>query len=89
MTLAQFQELRHWHLRHWREQPIEKQLWDSVLTLWIVGWVGGPAALLSHQLWAAAVCLCLLPLPGAYVALRARLHRQKRLRCDWLATLRR
>jgi hypothetical protein len=89
MTLEQFQHLRQWHQRHWRDQPIEKQTWDGVLTLWLIGWVGCPAALLSHAPWAAAACVTLLlPLPGVYVGLRARLHRQNRLRCDWLATLR-
>ena len=88
MTLTQFQDLRHWHLRHWRDHPIEKQFWDTVLTLWLIGWVGIPAALLSHQHWAAMASLALLPLPNAYVGLRSRLHRSHRLRCDWLGTLR-
>ena len=88
MNLTQFQDLRHWHLRHWHDQPLEKQLWDSVLTLWVIGWVGGPAALLLREPGFMLLCLALLFLPQAYVALRRSLHRRKRLRCDWLAMLR-
>ena len=88
MTLTQFQDLRHWHLRHWHDQPVEKQIWDGVLTLWVIAWVGGPAALILQEPAAAVACLALLFLPQAYVALRRRLHRSRRLRCDWLGALR-
>ena len=88
MNLHQFQDLRTWHLRHWREQPVEKHLWDGVLTLWLMGWVGGPVALVLQQPLVLVACFALLALPNRYVALRRRLHRAHRLRCDWLATLR-
>ena len=88
MTLTQFQDLKAWHLRHWREQPLEKQAWDGVLTLWMIGWVGGPATLVLQQPALAAACLALLFLPNRYVALRRRLHIKHRLRCDWLGMLR-
>ena len=88
MTLGQFQQLRDWHLRHWHEQPIEKQVWDAVLTLWMIGWAGAPAALLVQRPSLALACAALFFLPEVYVALRRRLHRRAWLRCDWLATLR-
>jgi hypothetical protein len=88
MTLDQFHELKLWHQRHMREQPLEKHVWDMVLTFWLTGWVGAPTALLIHAGWALAICAALLFLPGAYVALRRRLHRAGLMRCDWIATLR-
>jgi hypothetical protein len=32
MKLVQFENLKAWHQRHWREQPVEKHVWDMVLT---------------------------------------------------------
>ena len=89
MKLVQFENLRKWHQRHWRQQPVEKHVWDIVLTLWLVGWVGFPSAFLIHVGWAEAVCIALVFLPGAYVGLRRRLHRSGVLRCDWSAALER
>ncbi len=88
MTLNQIQDLKLWHQRHLGEQPVEKHVWDAVLTLWLMGWVGAPTAFLIHLGWAFATCLALLFLPGAYVALRRRLHRARLLRCDWMVALR-
>lgn len=88
MTLDQLHDLKLWHQRHVRERPVEKQVWDAVLTLWLIGCVGAPVAFLIDRLGAACLGLALLFLPGAYVALRRRLHRAHRLRCDWIAALR-
>ncbi len=88
MKLAQLHELKLWHERHWRRQPLEKHIWDMVLTFWLVGWVGLPAAFLTHALWAEAGCIPLLFLPTLYAALRLRLHRARILRCDWISVLR-
>jgi hypothetical protein len=88
MNLEQFHDLKLWHQRHVREQPLEKHVWDMVLTLWLAGWVGEPTAFLVHSGWAAAMCGALLFLPGSYVALRRRLHLTQVLRCDWIGALR-
>lgn len=88
MTLEQFRNLRLWHLRHMREHPLEKQIWDLVLTFWLTGWVGAPAAFMTRAAWALVICGTLLFLPGAYVNLRRRLHRRQVLRCDWIGALR-
>jgi hypothetical protein len=87
MTLQQFHSLKQWHTHH-ENHPMERNVWDAVLTLWMCGWIGGAAALVLFEPWAWAVCLALLFLPGAYVGLRARLHRQGRLRCDWITAIR-
>jgi hypothetical protein len=88
VTLTQFQDLKAWHLRQGQAHPLEKHCWDSVLTLWMIGWVGAPVALVLQQPAVAVACLMLLFLPSRYVALRRRLHIQHRLRCDWLSMLR-
>jgi hypothetical protein len=88
MTLQQFHDLRVWHLRQGRRHPIEKHVWDAVLTIWLMGWVGVPTALLVDSGWAELGCLSVLFLPGCYVAARRRLHRTGRLRCDWMIALR-
>jgi hypothetical protein len=88
MTLQQFEELKVWHLRQGRRHPVEKNLWDAVLTFWLLGWVGAPAAFLLDIAWAQFSCVGLLFLPGLYVGWRRRLHNQRRLRCDWMVALR-
>jgi hypothetical protein len=88
MTLEQFHTLRLWHLRHVREQPLEKHIWDMVLTFWLAGLVGAPAALLIHAGWGLVACGGLLFLPGRYVAARRLLHSHGKLRCDWIGALR-
>lgn len=88
MTLDQLHNLKLWHQRHLRERPLEKHVWDTVLTLWLMGWVGGPVALLIQLRWAALLSVALLFVPGAYVALRKRLHQARLLRCDWISALR-
>jgi hypothetical protein len=87
MTLQQFQSLKLWHSSH-HNRPLERNVWDAVLTLWMCGWIGGAAALLLSEPWAWVGCFALLFLPNAYVGWRARLHRQGRLRCDWITAVR-
>jgi hypothetical protein len=86
MTLQQFQSLKHWHTHH-DNHPLERNVWDAVLTLWMCGWIGGAAALLLSAPWVWVACFALLFLPNAYVGWRARLHRQGRLRCDWITAV--
>ena len=87
MTLDQFHDLKLWHSRHAGDRPLEGHAWNAVLTLWLVGWVGSPAAWLLGQDLLAAAGIALLLLPGAYVAARRQLHRWRLLRCDWIAAL--
>jgi len=89
MKLAELHDLKEWHQRHWRRQPLEKHVWDIVLTFWLAGWVGFPSAWLVHAGWAELTCFALLFLPNGYVALRRGLHRAHIVRCDWSTLLRR
>jgi len=87
MTLHQMTQLKRWHVAHRQVAPVEYHSWDAVLTIWLMGWMGVPAALLLWQ--PACVCLCVAAFfaPSIYIQLRSGLHRQGRLRCDWIETL--
>lgn len=87
MTLDQFQDLKTWHSRHARDRPLEGHVWNGVLTMWLVGWVGTPTAWLIGAKLLAVCGPALLLAPGLYVGARRRLHRTGRLRCDWLGAL--
>lgn len=88
MTLDQLQAVKQWHVGHRELQPVEYHTWDAVLTLWVMGWMGLPASLLLRQPIVVGACVLLFFVPGRYVALRRWLHRARRLRCDWLTSLR-
>ncbi|MBS0447575.1 MAG: hypothetical protein JSR59_16660 [Proteobacteria bacterium] len=89
MTLDQFHALKVWHGLHGQRRPFEKGVWTTIVTLWLMGWMGVPISWVLHRPWAAASSVALTFLPGAYVTLRRWLHRARRLRCDWLVALRR
>lgn len=86
MTLDQFHSLKVWHSGHPR--PMEKNVWDAVLTLWMLGWVGIPTTLLLGQPMLVFACIGAILAPSVYVAFRQHLHRAGRLRCDWITALR-
>ncbi len=84
LTLNDLQRIRQWHLAHRHEQPLETHLWDGVLTLWLMGWMGWVPVLMLQAVWAMPLCLLAMSLPGFYVSWRRKAHLQQRLRCDWL-----
>ena len=84
MTLDELHRIKLWHLSHRRDHPLEYHLWDAMLTLWVMGWVGWLPTLVFDSMWAAPFCLAATLAPRAYVAWRARAHHARRLRCDWL-----
>ena len=86
MTLNQFSDVRAWHLGH-RDRAIEFHVWNTVVTLWLLGWIGLPASALLQGRAAAVGAFGLCLLPGVYVRLRRRLHRAGWLRCDWIGAL--
>jgi hypothetical protein len=88
MTLNQYHALKLWHTRHSREHPLEKNVWELILTLALAGWVGIPAFLLVQEPLAVVACMAATLLPSRYVAWRTRLHQRGTLRCDWVIALR-
>ena len=89
LSLQQLSTVKRWHQDHHREKGLEYQLWDAMLTCWILGWMGLPAAMLLAPEIGLLACLLLYVAPSLYVRLRARLHRRGVLRCDWLASAQR
>ncbi|MCK6419583.1 MAG: hypothetical protein L6Q73_01550 [Aquabacterium sp.] len=88
MTLDQLSTIKRWHQSHPRAGSVELQVWDLVLTCWLLGWMGLPAAILLGSPLGVLLCVALFYAPGAYVAWRRRLHVSNRLRCDWLDSAR-
>lgn len=84
LTLTEMQRIRKWHVAHRQEHPLEYQLWDAVVCLWLMGWVGWLPAFALELLWACPLCLLASCTPRLYVRWRRHAHRQQRLRCDWL-----
>ena len=84
MTLDQLQRIKQWHVAHRHERPLEYHLWDAVLTLWLMGWVGWLPTLAFAVWWAAPLCLVGTVAPTLYVGWCLRAHSRQRLRCDWL-----
>ena len=84
LTLDQLQRIKEWHVAHRADHPLEYQLWDALLTFWIMGWVGWLPAFVFGVPWAYPLCLLAIWLPRLYVDWRVRAHRARRLRCDWL-----
>ncbi len=85
MSLDEIRRIRQWHVAHRRDRPFEYNLWDAILTLWILGWIGWlPAFVTGDALWFAPLGLMAHRLPDAYARWRARAHQSHRLRCDWL-----
>lgn len=86
-SVAQLSLIKFWLVEHRGDHPIESYAWDAVLTLWLMGWSGIPAALLLWVPLGVIACVLLVWVPSVYVHWRRRWHDAGRLRCDWRAML--
>jgi hypothetical protein len=84
MTLAELQRIKNWHVAHRADHPVEYHLWDTMLTLWVMGWVGWIPAYAFDHLWSLPLCLAAIAAPGLYASWRLKAHRAQKLRCDWV-----
>ena len=84
LTLAEILRIKRWLVAHRAEHPLEYELWDIMLCLWLMGWVGWLPAFVLDALWACPLCLLGMSTPRLYVAWRRHAHRLQHLRCDWL-----
>ncbi len=84
MPLDELQRIKQWHMSHRHDHPLEYQLWDAMLTLWVMGWVGWLPVYAFQQLWAIPLCVLAIAAPSLYAMWRSRAHRARRLRCDWM-----
>jgi len=87
ITLAQFQRLKHWREARHHTHPFERRMWETVLTMWMMGWIGWLPALASDAPWAYPLCLFGIFSPQIYVVLRIKAHQAQRLKCEWLDLL--
>ena len=85
MNLNELQRIKQWHVNHRSDHPVEYHLWDGMLTLWLMGWVGWVPAFAFDALWVMPLCMLAMAAPRLYVTWRVRAHQARRLRCDWLA----
>jgi hypothetical protein len=83
MRLEDLQRIRKWHVAHRHTHPVEGYMWDVVLTLWVMGWVGWLPTCMFELIWCLPLCVFAVFTPGLYVTWRLRAHRQRKLRCDW------
>ncbi|MES2976529.1 MAG: hypothetical protein V4757_23150 [Pseudomonadota bacterium] len=85
MSLQELHRIKLWHVSHKADHPLEYQLFDVVLAVWLMGWVGYLPAFM-FAVWAIPLCVLGTMAPHAYVSWRTRAHRAGRLRCDWVHT---
>lgn len=83
-TIARLQRIKQWHVSHKADHPLEYQLWDVMLTLWVMGWVAWLPAYALDTPWVYPMCSLCICMPGLYVRARVGAHRAMRLRCDWV-----
>lgn len=84
LTFSELLRIKRWHVHNRREHPVENQMLDMVLMLWIMGWVGWLPAYAFDVPWAFPLCAVAMVLPQLYVRWREREHFAERLRCDWV-----
>jgi len=87
ITLAQLQRIKHWREARHASNPMERRMWETVLTLWMMGWVGWLPAFEAEAYWAFPLCLLGIFSPPLYVHWRGKAHAAQRLRFDWLHLL--
>jgi hypothetical protein len=84
MDLDALQRIKQWHVAHQNDHPVEYRIWDAMLTLWLVGWVGWLPAFTFDALWTAPLLAVAMSAPTMYETWRARAHQARRLRCEWI-----
>lgn len=84
ITLVQLQRVKNWRVAQHGAHPVECQVWEAVLTLWVMGWTGWLPAYAFEAPWAYPLCLLGVFMPRLYVHWRAHAHAMRRIRCDWL-----
>ena len=60
------------------------RIWDTMLKLWVMGWIAWLPAFALDTLWACPICIAAVLTPHIYVQLRQYAHNSGRVRCEWL-----
>jgi len=87
LTLEQLKKLKNWHVAQRGAHAVEYEVWNAVLTAWLMGWIGFLPALTFDAFWALPFCVLGVLAPQLYVHARVCAHANGRLRCDWLMLL--
>ena len=87
LALSQLLLINQWHKSYADAHPVECQVWDAVLTVWVMGWIAWLPALIFDTVWVYPLCLLGLMAPKMYVRLRGTAQRCGALRCEWLKFL--
>ncbi|MEO5660228.1 MAG: hypothetical protein ABIQ90_10595 [Polaromonas sp.] len=87
LSLAQLQRVKNWQMEQHGANPVEYEVWEAVVTLWVMGLIGWLPAFAFEAPWAYPLCGLGIFMPRLYVYWRARAHAAGRLRCDWLDRL--
>ena len=86
-SLARLQRIKKWHITHREDHPLEYQIWDTMLTIWVTGWIAWLPAFALDALWAFPFCIAAVLTPRIYVRLRRYAHASGLVRCEWLHLL--
>ena len=84
LSLAQLQRVKNWQVNHRSQHPMESQVWEAVLTVWLMALIGWLPAYAFNVPWVYPLCILGAFAPRLYVQLRASAHQAGHLRCDWL-----
>jgi hypothetical protein len=84
VPLSELHRIQHWCKEHALDHPVEHELWDAVLTVWLMGWVGWLPTWVLDAWWAGVLCVLGMLAPSLYVGWRRHAHALNRLRCDWI-----
>ena len=84
VPISELHRIRKWHVEHAQDHPLEFQLWDAVITCWLMGWVGWLPTFALDVWWSGPLCLLGMLLPSMYIAWRTRADALNKLRCDWI-----
>lgn len=87
LSLAQLQRVKNWHATEHATHPAEHRVWEAVMTLWVMAWIGWLPAYTFEAAWAYPLCLLGVMMPRLYIGLRTHAHHSGRLKCDWLKLL--
>ena len=84
ISLSQLHRVKQWHVAHQETHPVESGIWETVLTFWLMGWIGLAPAYALEAYWAYPLCLLGILAPRLYIQWRVRAHESEQLKCEWL-----
>ncbi len=84
LPLSELGRIRKWHVAHRLDHPLEYQIWDGMMFLWVIGRVGCLPAVALDAAWTLPLCVMSMMAPSLYVMWRNHAHLSQRVRCDWL-----